>query len=125
VCYGGARLPDFSDAAGPRDLIEYGWVATIPTPHPLAYLDPIEDGDLRPRGEDPKGVAIFNHPEALIGADLELQPLVTMFRAGVERGIDPAAYQNMTHFALCAWSIMVAAEDREKIRRMKDHTDGA
>ena len=110
-------------ASTAQDLMELGWMPGQEAPHPLAYLDPIADDDLR-GDEDARGVAVMRHPEAILRDDSELWNVVDRMRAGCPLEVSHIEHDTLPSWEIDARLIMLSAQRREEQRMLRSQEDG-
>ena len=93
----------------------YGW-GFEPSPHVLAYVDPIEDAHARPAGESDRGIPLQNHPAALVRDDPDLWRISRAFLDGVRLPADADAWERLSGWEASALRTMQAAEARQMKR---------
>lgn len=121
MCY---RPEDFEDPQHGDDaeaLRSIGWIGEAPGV--LQYVDPLPEG-LREPDEDPKGVAVYRHPEQLLTEDPELWDVVDRFRSGVPLSVSRPEYEELTGFEVDCLRIMRLAVGRQTNRDLRSSEDG-
>lgn len=119
------------DFAGPSacedlsDLAAIGWLPGVDRRGDPSYLDPIDDAQARPAGESAKGVAIRQHPEAMLRDDPELWSVWDQWHVGVERSLSRDDYARLSNFEIESWNTLRAATLREEKRRADRLREGA
>lgn len=98
-----------------------------------AYWDPREDYDpttSEPETDEtwaretPAGVELRRHPEVELGARPWLWPAVRRFRAGLRRELTSHEIETWSAIDVECWHVLVAAEARERARRLRRKVDG-
>ena len=108
-------------ARGFDELRSVGWLP-MDAPGVLAYVDPMDDA--AGPGEDPRGIEVRRHPEAILRDDPDLWDVVDRFRAGCPLEVSRAEYDSLTAWEIDARLIMLAATKREEARQMKRGNNG-
>jgi hypothetical protein len=104
--------------------MQFGWDPGAPSPEPIAWVDPIEDGS-RPAGEDARGVPIYQHPEVLRSRHPELAPVVDRFVTGARRKISRGDWPRLSSWEIDAVLTLRAAWDRERARQIRAQAEEA
>jgi len=84
------------------------------------YSEPIDCGWI---GEDAQGIWTRRHPEAALAEDESLWPMVDEWRLG-QRELSAAKVERASNFEIEALVVMIAADQREQMRRMKGARHG-
>jgi len=111
-------------ATGYDELRDIGWLPGVDAPGVLMFADPLEDDSGQSPHEDPRGIELRRHPEAMLRDDPELWPVVDRFRAGVPLEVTREEHDTLSAWEIDARLIMLAATRREEQRQIRRSSSG-
>ena len=103
------------------DLTSIGFFPGELPETPIGYVDPLPGAT----GEHARGCLLRRHPDFDVRDDPELWPVIERFKAGIDRDLGHEHYERWSAWMIDAWSILRAAESRERLREIKREREGA
>ena len=105
----------------PEELTAIGFFPGEFPEAPIGYVDPLPDAT----GEHARGCLLRRHPDFDVRDDPDLWSVVERFKAGIDRDLGHDHYERWSAWMIDAWSILRAAESRERVREMTRAREGA